>query len=273
MSDLCRLIWSAVIGLFRSRAALQAEVLFLRHQLNVLRRKSPRRVALNNIDRLVLTGLYYLAPQLLDALKIVKPETVIRWHRAGFRAYWRWKSRPHGGRPRTPPEIRQLIRDMSTHLIAELALISNSSAASRREDPLSTLAITLSPAAGRSAASRKGPCEAISAEWMGAPIRFDCKPWSRRHEWAVERSRQNTRWKDGRQRLVETGKRLPISLRLQFAPTRHRTAPCLLASCNRKSKVFVVNSTTTAAETSRLTQISVGWASAIVRSGKKNDEM
>jgi hypothetical protein len=86
MSDLCRLIWSAVIGLFRSRAALQAEVLFLRHQLNVLRRKSPRRVALNNIDRLVLTGLYYLAPQLLDALKIVKPETVIRWHRAGFRA-------------------------------------------------------------------------------------------------------------------------------------------------------------------------------------------
>ena len=113
MSDLCRLIWSAVIGLFRSRAALQAEVLFLRHQLNVLRRKSPRRVALNNIDRLVLTGLYYLAPQLLDALKIVKPETVIRWHRAGFRAYWRWKSRPHGGRPRTPPEIRQLICDMS----------------------------------------------------------------------------------------------------------------------------------------------------------------
>ena len=113
MSDLCRLIWSAVIGLFRSRAALQAEVLFLRHQLNVLRRKSPRRVALNNIDRLVLTGLYYLAPQLLDALKIVKPETVIRWHRVGFRAYWRWKSRPHGGRPRTPPEIRQLICDMS----------------------------------------------------------------------------------------------------------------------------------------------------------------
>ena len=61
----------------------------------------------------MLTGLYYLAPQLLDALKIVKRETVIRWHRAGFRAYWRWKSRPHGGRPRTPPEIRQLIRDMS----------------------------------------------------------------------------------------------------------------------------------------------------------------
>ena len=50
---------------------------------------------------------------MLDALKILKPETVIRWHRAGFRAYWRWKSRPHGGRPGTPQEIRQLIRSMS----------------------------------------------------------------------------------------------------------------------------------------------------------------
>ena len=66
-----------------------------------------------NIDRLVFVGLYRLAPEVLDALKIVKPETVIRWHRAGFRAYWRWKSRPRGGRPKTPAEIRQLIRDMS----------------------------------------------------------------------------------------------------------------------------------------------------------------
>jgi hypothetical protein len=113
MSDLCRLIWSAVVGLFRSRAALQAEILFLRHQLNVLQRRSPKRVALSNIDRLVFAGLYCLAPQVLDALKILKPETVNRWHRAGFRAYWLWKSRPRGGRPRTPNEIRQLIRDMS----------------------------------------------------------------------------------------------------------------------------------------------------------------
>jgi hypothetical protein len=54
-----------------------------------------------------------VAPRVLDALKILKPQTVIRWHRAGFRAYWRWKSRPHGGRPKTPADIRQLIRDMS----------------------------------------------------------------------------------------------------------------------------------------------------------------
>ena len=85
----------------------------LRHQLNVLRRRSPKRVALNSFDRLVFAGLYGVAPQVLDALKIVKPETVIRWHRAGFRTYWRWKSRPRGGRPRIPYEFRQLIRDMS----------------------------------------------------------------------------------------------------------------------------------------------------------------
>jgi hypothetical protein len=113
MSDLCRLIWCAVIGPFRSQAALQAEIVLLRHQLNVLRRRSPKRVNLSNIDRLVFAGIYGLAPKVLDALQIIKPETVIGWHRAGFRTYWRWKSRPRGGRPRTPDEIRQLIRDMS----------------------------------------------------------------------------------------------------------------------------------------------------------------
>jgi Integrase core domain len=113
MRDICELIWCALIGVFRSRAALEAEVLVLRHQLNVLRRKCPKRVVFSNIDRLVFAGLYRLAPGVLDALKILTPKTVIGWHRAGFRAYWRWKSRPCGGRPSTPPEIRQLIRDMS----------------------------------------------------------------------------------------------------------------------------------------------------------------
>src|SRR5215510_8087818 len=113
MGDLCRLIWCAVVGLFRSPTALQAEILVLRHQLNVLRRKTPKRLAFSIVDRLLFTGLYQFAPGVLDALKILKPGTVIRWHRAGFRAYWRWKSRPHGGRPKTPPEIRRLIREMS----------------------------------------------------------------------------------------------------------------------------------------------------------------
>ena len=103
----------ALVGLLRSRAALEAEVLILRHQLNVLRRKRPKRVVLSNIDRVVFGGLYRLAPGVLDALKILRPETVIGWHRAGFRGYWRWKSRPRGGRPSTPPAIRQFIRNMS----------------------------------------------------------------------------------------------------------------------------------------------------------------
>src|SRR5258707_12823904 len=113
MSDLFRLIWCALIGIFRPRAALQAEILVLPHQPIVLRRKSPKRLAFGNVDRLVFTALYHVAPGVLDALKILKPQTVIRWHRAGFRTYWRWKSRPHGGRPKTPADIRQLIRDMS----------------------------------------------------------------------------------------------------------------------------------------------------------------
>src|SRR6201990_1102372 len=113
MRDVCSLIWLALIGLFRSRASLQAEILTLRHQLNVLRRKSPQRLTFTSIDRLVFAGLYRLAPGMLDALAIVKPETVVRWHGAGFRAYWRWKSRPRGGRPKTPLEIRRLIREVS----------------------------------------------------------------------------------------------------------------------------------------------------------------
>src|SRR3989441_12631023 len=71
MSDLCRLIWCALIGLFQSRAALVAEILVLRHQLNLLRRKSPKRLAFGNIDRLVFAALYRMAPGVLDALKIL----------------------------------------------------------------------------------------------------------------------------------------------------------------------------------------------------------
>ena len=82
MGNLCRLIWYALIGMFQSRAALEAEILVLRHQLNVLRRSCPKRVALNSVDRLLL---YRLAPATLDALKIITPATLLRWHRAGFR--------------------------------------------------------------------------------------------------------------------------------------------------------------------------------------------
>src|SRR5260370_7973455 len=101
MRDVCSLIWLALIGLFRSRASLQAEILTLRHQLNVLRRKSPQRLTFTGIDRLVFAGLYRLAPGVLDALKIVRPETVIRSHRPGFQAYLPLKSIPR--RPAEDP--------------------------------------------------------------------------------------------------------------------------------------------------------------------------
>ena len=113
MVHLLRLLCGALIGLFQSSARREAEILVLRQQINVLRRKAPKRPALNNADRLLFVWLSRLVPTTLAALAVVRPETVIRWHRAGFRAYWRLRSRPRGGRPKTPLEIRQLIRDMS----------------------------------------------------------------------------------------------------------------------------------------------------------------
>src|SRR6185503_13354141 len=86
MLDLCRLIWRMFTDLFRSRATLEAEILVLRQQINVLRRGVPRKLAFNPIDRLIFIGLYRLLPQTCRALAIVKPDTVIRWHRAGFRS-------------------------------------------------------------------------------------------------------------------------------------------------------------------------------------------
>jgi hypothetical protein len=89
MVDICKLLWFTLIGLFQSRATLEAEMLTLRHQLVVLRRKSSARPAFKNCDRLIFSLLYYLFPSSLNALAIVRPETVIHWHRAGFRAWWR----------------------------------------------------------------------------------------------------------------------------------------------------------------------------------------
>src|SRR5499427_1911280 len=109
MRDLLKLMWWVVSWFFRSRSSLEAEILTLRHQLNVLRRKAPKRLVFSNVDRLIFAGLYRLALGILNALVIVKPETVIRWHRAGFRLFWRWKSRSRGGRPKLPRDIRQLI--------------------------------------------------------------------------------------------------------------------------------------------------------------------
>jgi hypothetical protein len=113
MREALSLIWTALVGLFRSRASLAAEILVLRHQINILRWYSPKRQTFSAMDRLIFAGLYRLSPIVLNALAVLKPETVIKWHRAGFRSYWRWKSRRRGGRPTVPPEVRKLIREMS----------------------------------------------------------------------------------------------------------------------------------------------------------------
>ena len=91
-----RLQIGGCIGLFRSRASLEAENLALRQQIIILRRTAPKRLCFNALDRGIFVGLYRLFPDVRDALAVVRPETVIRWHRAGFRAYWRWRSRPLG---------------------------------------------------------------------------------------------------------------------------------------------------------------------------------
>jgi Integrase core domain len=92
---------------------LEAENAVLRHQLNVLRRKLHGRVQLTNHDRWFFVQLYRCFPSILKVLKIVRPETLLRWHRAGFRCYWRWKSRRRAGRPQIETELRALIRRMS----------------------------------------------------------------------------------------------------------------------------------------------------------------
>jgi hypothetical protein len=113
MREALSLIWTALVWLFRSRASLAVEILVLRHQINILRRHSPKRQTFSAMDRLIFAELYQLAPTVLNALAIVKPETVIKWHRAGFRSYWRWKSRRRGCRPAVPPDILKFIREMS----------------------------------------------------------------------------------------------------------------------------------------------------------------
>jgi hypothetical protein len=97
----------------RSKLRLEAENAVLRHQLIVLRRSPHGRVRLTNLDRWFFIQLYRWFPAILKVLTIIRPETLLQWHRAGFRCYWRWKSRRQGGRPPVETELRALIRRMS----------------------------------------------------------------------------------------------------------------------------------------------------------------
>jgi hypothetical protein len=96
----------------RSRASLELELIALRHQVTVLRRQPPGRPQLSSLDRLLWVWLYRIWPQVIDAMVLVKPATVVQWHRNGLRLYWRWRSR-RPGRPKIRTEIRDLIRRMS----------------------------------------------------------------------------------------------------------------------------------------------------------------
>src|SRR5262249_36043654 len=98
---------------FKSKSRLEAENVALRRQLIILRRKVRGRVHLSNGDRLFLVQLYRWFPSVLNTITIIRPETVVRWHRGGFRRYWRWKSRSVGGRPQIDADLRALIRRMS----------------------------------------------------------------------------------------------------------------------------------------------------------------
>jgi len=102
-----------VIDVFKSPRRLEAENLFLRHQLSIALRRAPSRLRLRGSDRALLVWMTRLWPSLLGTAQVVQPETILRWHRAGFTAFWRWKSRKRAGRPKIDRELRDLIRQMS----------------------------------------------------------------------------------------------------------------------------------------------------------------
>jgi hypothetical protein len=112
MIELFCFVLAVLSSPFKSKLRLGAENAVLRHQLIVLTRRLHGRVRLTNNDRWFFIQLYRWFPSILQVLTIIRPETLVRWHRAGFRCYWRWKSRPQGGRPQIDTELRVLIRRM-----------------------------------------------------------------------------------------------------------------------------------------------------------------
>jgi len=102
-----------VIDFFKSPRRLGAENLFLRHQLSIALRHAPPRLRLRGSDRALMVVLTRLWPSLLGAAHVIQPETILRWHRAGFTAFWRWKSRKRAGRPKIDRELRDLSGRMS----------------------------------------------------------------------------------------------------------------------------------------------------------------
>jgi transposase InsO family protein len=113
MVQVLRFVAALLAWLRSSQARREAEILYLRQQLIVLRRSAPARPRLKSTDRLIFVCLYRLFPSLLASSIIFKPETLLRWHRIGFRLFWRWKSRRRIGRPAVSADIRRLVRRIS----------------------------------------------------------------------------------------------------------------------------------------------------------------
>ena len=113
MFGLVCFVLAVLVSPFKPKSRLEAENAVLRHQLIILRRKMQGRVRLTNNDRWFFVQLYRWFPSILTVLTIIQPETLVRWHRAGFRCYWRWKSRARGGRPQIDADLRALVRRMS----------------------------------------------------------------------------------------------------------------------------------------------------------------
>src|SRR6478609_7065936 len=93
MFAIIHLLATFIADLFKPPRRLEVENLFLRHQLNIALRSAPHRPRLRGSDRALLVWMTWLWPSLLSLSRVVQPDTILRWHRAGFRAYWRWKQR------------------------------------------------------------------------------------------------------------------------------------------------------------------------------------
>src|SRR5260221_10088828 len=113
MTGLICFVLAVLASPFKSKLRLQAENAMLRHQLIVLRRRRRGRVRFTNNNRWFFIQLYRWFPSILKVLTIIRPETLVRWHRVGFRSYWRWKLPPMRGRPQIETGLRALIRQMS----------------------------------------------------------------------------------------------------------------------------------------------------------------
>lgn len=134
MIDFAKLLIYALAAPFRTQARLEAEITLLRHQLNVLQRQASTRLRVTPADRLLFVWLCRPFPSLKSAITIVQPDTVLRWHRSGFRLYWRWKSRSRGGRHKliVPELVARVGGTMRTKTVPSFA---NPSINMAREKP------------------------------------------------------------------------------------------------------------------------------------------